>query len=144
MNPERYEELIVKVVDGVASPAEREELMAAVVADPARRAELDAHLALKAATDGWVARLEHDLVQDRWEARAPVRYERAIGVALLALGLALLTGWGLVELALDEGVPMPLRVGGAASVAGAVLLLFSVIRWRIATRRSDPYEEVIR
>ena len=65
MTEERLAELMVTVVDGVASPADREELMAFIADKPDLRRELDAHQALKAVTDGWVDRLELDLVEDR-------------------------------------------------------------------------------
>ena len=61
MNEERLAELLVKTTDGVASPAEREELMRHAVDHPEIQRELEAHLALKAVTDGWVARLAADL-----------------------------------------------------------------------------------
>ena len=65
MKEERFEELMVRVVDGVATAAERDELMNHAVSQPELQKELEAHMALKAVTDGWVDRLEVDLVEDR-------------------------------------------------------------------------------
>ena len=56
MKEERLEELLVKTTDGVASPAEKEELMRHVVQNPELQRELDAHLALL----GALARALHD------------------------------------------------------------------------------------
>ena len=144
MSPDRFEELMVKVVDGTASPAEKEELMAWIADKPELRQQLDTHRALKAVTDGWVARLEHDLVQDEWEARRGVRFERAFGLSLLLFGLLLLGGFGLVELVVDPEVPGVIKIGMVAGAVGTLALLVSVIRWRWATSQSDPYNEVIR
>jgi len=144
MNPERFEELMVKVVDEVASPAEREELMAYLVDKPELMEELEAQRSLKAITDGWVRRLEHDLAQDRHERSPLLRLERALGWTLLLVGIAILSGWGLTEAMLDPEVPVWARVGLGAGIAGTLVLLFSVVRWRLSTWKSDPYNEVIR
>jgi hypothetical protein len=101
-------------------------------------------MALKAVTDGWMKRLEHDLAHDEWESRRPVRFERAFGFGLVGVGMAVLSGWALVEFSLDPEVPFGVRVGVAAVAAGGLALLFSVIRWRRATAKADPYREVIR
>lgn len=144
MNEERLEALMVKVVDGVATPAEREELMAYLAHEPALRRELDAHLALKSVTDGWVKRLELDLAEDAHRKSLGFRLESAIGVSLFVVGLGLLTGWGFVELTLDETVPVAIRVGAGAMLAGSVVLLVAVIRWRLKMLPKDHYTEVIR
>lgn len=144
MSPDRFEELMVKVVDGTASPAEKEELMAWIAEKPDLRKQLETHRALKAVTDGWVARLEHDLTQDEWEARRVVRFERALGLSLLVFGLLLVGGWGIAEMAADPEVPAAIKIGTVAAAVGGLALLVSVIRWRWATSKSDPYNEVIR
>ena len=144
MKPDRYEALMTRVVDDVATPAEREELMTWLMDHPEERAELDAHRAIKAITDGWVERLEHDLVQDNWDKKALVRWERALGIFLVVVGISVLSAWGLVELMYDPGVPMLIRGSTGGLVAGSLLLLFSVVRWRLATHPKDPYTKVIR
>ena len=50
MNTQRYEELLVKVADAVASPAEREELASWIADKPELQVELDQHQALRAVT----------------------------------------------------------------------------------------------
>jgi ferric-dicitrate binding protein FerR (iron transport regulator) len=144
MNPERFEELMVKVVDEVASPAEREELMAYLVDKPELMAEFDAQRSLKALTDGWVSRLEHDLAHDRHERSPLVRVERVLGLTLFLVGVAILSGWGITEAMLDPEIPVWARLGLGGLISGTLVLLFSVIRWRLSTWKSDPYKEVIR
>lgn len=144
MTEERYEELMVKAVDGVASASERDELMRHLVAHPDRRRELDAQRALKALTDGWVARLEHDLAIDRHEASPGWRGGRLVGLTLLAAGGAALAGGVAWEIARDPEVPAWLLVGLGLGAAGLGTLLVSVIRWRWSTVSADPYTQVIR
>jgi ferric-dicitrate binding protein FerR (iron transport regulator) len=144
MNTERLEELMVKTVDGVATPAEKEELMSHVVDNPELRAELEAQQALKAVTDGWMSRLQADLAADRDRTSPTRRGVRGIGVTLLLVGLAILTAWAPVEMLLDESVPLWVKVGTGLASAGGLLLLFHVIQTRLFGGDNDPYDEVIR
>lgn len=144
MTDARREELMVKVADGVATPLEREELMADIAGDDELMRELEAHRALKATTDGWIERLKLDALEDA-AVRSPVaRAERAVGVSLVVGGTCVLGGFGLVELLLDPSAPLWVKLGTAAVLGGLALLLFSVVRWRLTTHAADKYKEVIR
>lgn len=144
MNEERFEELMVKVVDRTASPAEREELMDWVADKPELRSELEEQQALTASIDGWMSRLEADLQADL-ERKAPLgRLERGLGVALTLFGLAILTGWGFVEMAQASDVPLLVRVASLSTLAGGILLLVHVVRTRLLGGTEDPYDKVIR
>jgi hypothetical protein len=142
MTEERLAELMVKVVDEAASPREREELMRHVALHPALALELDQHRSLKAVSDGWVARLEHDLARQHHDDGPAVRAERAIGLTLLVAGIGVLSGFGLVELFLDPEAPGWLKLGMGMSTAGGITVLGSLIRSRL--RATDPYSKVIR
>ena len=144
LSEERLAELMVKVVDSVATPAEREELMQHVVDDPELQAEYESQMALKAVTDGWMSRLEADLAADR-DRNNPVRnVERGLGVALFVFGIAVLWGWGVVESLMDPTAPLPVKIGLGAFGAGSLLLLTHVVRVRFFSGARDPYSEVIR
>lgn len=144
MTEDRLFELMVTVVDGVASPADREELMAYIADKPELRRELEAHQALKAVTDGWVERLELDLVEDRMRADGTNTWINGAGVVLLLGSLGLLTGWGLVEAMVDESAPLVVRLAMGGLAASFLLLLVGGFRWWNATRKADRYSEVIR
>lgn len=144
MNPERLEELMVKAVDGIATPAETEELMTFLVDHPEHRAEFEQHRAIKAVTDGWVQRLEADLAEDQHAAGPLYAVERGIGWTLAIVATALLMGGGTWALFTDPEVPLWVSVGMGLGTAGFVVLLFSAVRWRLSTRKRDPYSEVIR
>lgn len=141
---QRLAELMVKVVDRVATPAEREELMAVVVEVPDLRAELESQQAFKAVTDGWMSRLEADLAADRDRTNPVRRVERGLGVALILLGIAVMWGWVWVQLLMDPTAPPPIRFGIGALASGGLLLLFHVVRLRWFSGEPDPYAEVIR
>lgn len=142
MREERLERLMVAVVDGVATPEERRELEAHLETRPDLAEELEAHMAIKSMTDDWVGRLDLDLAEDAH--RAGAKLDARIGVSLLLAGLAVLTGFGVVEALLEPEAPLWLRAGTGLSAAGSLLLLVAVIRWRLATWKSDAYKEIVR
>ncbi len=144
MNQERYEMLMVKVVDGVATAAEREELMAWVVDKPDLRSELESHQAVKAVTDGWVDRLMVDIAEDRVREGAGHRMGVGVGLGVLLTSVLVLLGWGVGQMFLQPEVPLVVQLGVAGSVLGFLVLLGVVIRQRLLTRKSDKYTEVIR
>lgn len=144
LHEDRLAELMVKVVDGVASPAETEELMSHVIDKPELRAELDGQRAIKATTDGWMARLQADLAADHDRTSTSRRGVRGLGVLLLLAGFAILTGWPLSELFLADDVPFWMKTGTALSCAGAILLTAHMIWTRFLSGTADPYDEVIR
>ncbi len=144
MNQERYETLMVKVVDAVATAAEREELMAWVADKPELRRELESQQAVKAVTDGWVERLMVDIAEDRVQDSGGQKLAMGLGLGALLMGVLVLTGWGLGSLFIDPEVPLVVQLGVAASTLGFLVLLGAVIRGRIITRKSDKYEDVIR
>lgn len=144
MNEARLEELMVKTTDGVASPAEREELMQYIVDKPELRRELEAHQAIKAVTDGWVDRLELDLVEDQMREQGHNRWINGLGLTLFVLSTAVLTGWGFGAGIMDDSAPLVVRISLGAMAASLVLLLAGGLRWRMAVAKSDKYTEVIR
>jgi anti-sigma factor RsiW len=144
MNEDRLEILMVKVVDGMATADERQELMSQLHGRPDLQVELDAHLALKATTDGWVERLALDRIEDAWTANPVQRVERVVGLTLVLGGVSVLTGFGLVTLLVDPTAPLWVKLGVSALVAGLSILMLSAIRWRLHTRKHDRYSEVIR
>ncbi len=144
MNQERYEILMVKVVDDVATPAEREELMAWVVDKPELRRELESHQVVKAVTDGWVERLMVDIAEDRVRESGGTKLGVGLGLGVLLTSVLLLAGWGIGALFLDPEVPLAVQLGVAGCTIGVCVLLGVVVRWRLATHKTDKYKDVIR
>ena len=144
MNPERFEILMVKVVDGVATPEEREELMSHVVQNDELQRELEEQRAIKAVTDGWVERLRLDLVQDTSLKSGGSKLEQGLGLMLLSVGFAVLLGFGLMEFAVDPEAPLWVKAGMFSMVAGTLVLIFHAVRVRLRTKKSDRYDDVVR
>lgn len=144
MKEDRFEELMVKVVDEVATGHEREELMAFLTDKPALRRELEEHQVIKAVTDGWVERLEHDLVQARYAQRAAPRMVNQAAAMLAVFGTLVLTGGGVSMMLATPDMPLWLQAGLVALAAGLALAFGSVVHWRVTTLRDDPYNKVER
>ena len=144
MTEERLAELMVKAADGVASPEDREELMAWVVDRPDLQRELEEHQALRAVTDGWMSRLEADLMEDRKRTGTGHRLLQGMGVAAVFAGLVLLTLYGPFEAVLDPEAPTALRLGFGLTFGGAIALLVYLGVHRISNLKNDPYNKVIR
>ena len=141
---ERLEALMVKVVDDVATPREREELMRYLMDHPVLRLELDEHLALKATTDQMVERLELDLAEDRHRNTKLSRAESTLGTGLVLGGAGVLAGVAASQLLLDPTVPFWVRAGAGLLTAGTTVLLGAAVHWRLHVRKHDRYTEVIR
>ena len=144
MTEERLAELMVRAADGLLPAAEQQELDRYLRDHPQLRADLEAHVQIKAVTDGWIARLDADLAEDRHQAQAMTRWEGRVGVGLLVVGLGVLMGFGLIEALMDPEAPLWLRGGLGFTVSGTLVLLFSVLRWRLATYQQAAYKEIIR
>ncbi len=144
MNDTRYEELMVKVADGAATSAEREELMAHVAGKPELQRELEQHQALSQVTEAWMARLEADLLVDRDQADPGRRLERHLGASLVLVGLVVLVVAGPLIALFDPEAPLAIRVGLGLGLAGSAVLILNAVRSRLAERQSDAYTEVIR
>ena len=144
MKEERLEILMVRVVDDVASPAERQELMSALSEAPEIRREYESHLALKATTDHLIERLEVDLATDEHQAKGSVNAEIALGWLLFFSGLALVLGFVVFHFLSTPGIPLPIRLGIAAMSAGGLMLMASAIRARIVVASKDRYSEITR
>ena len=144
MNEERLAELMVRAADDLVTPAEEAELAQHLRRHPELRQELDAHRRIRAVTEGWVKRLDLDLAEDVHNHDPRTRWEARIGLGMLFVGVGILSGFGLAEMMTAPDVPLWVRAGLGLTLSGTIVLLLSVIRWRLATRPHDAYKEVIR
>lgn len=76
------------------------------------------------------------------------RLERGAGWIVLAIGVALLGGWGLYHgiaaLLRADAIPVWIRAGILAVGFGLLLLLGSVVRERLYAERRTRYKHVVR
>ena len=144
MTEERLAELMVKTVDGIAQPAEKEELMAHIADKPDLYRDYETQMALKMTTDGWVERLALDAVQDAHEAQTLSTVERGLGSTLVLLGFSILIGGAMYTAVIDSDAPLFLRIGFPLLGTCSLLLLGSAVRWKLTTGKSDKYTEIKR
>lgn len=135
---------MMQKVDGVIAPEEDAALAAHVAQCAECRAELEAFTEHKQVTDLIRERLRYDAALDDYWKGVHNRLERGVGLALLVIGIGIVAGFGLFAALSDPSIPLALRVGIGATAGGGLILLISVIRWRLATAKKDRYTEVIR
>ena len=144
MTQPNIEELMVKVTDETASPAEREALMTHLVDHPELRRELEAHQALVAVTQGWVQRLNADLAEDRSAAQPISFWTQRLALVSMMTGLLGLIGFSIHQAFSAPDMPTWLTVAMGLFWVGSTLFFISALLWKLNTRKHDPYREVIR
>jgi len=148
MKCERYHLLITGYLDGELSPAEQTELIAHLEQCPACEGELRQHRKLKEITGLMQFKEPVDQVWEYYWANVYNRLERGVAWILLSIGGVLLLSYATYELVhelfLHEGVSWVVRIGVISLLVGFYALLASVIRERMAIRRSDRYEGIKR
>lgn len=136
--------LMMKRVDGVLGDGEEARLQGHVSGCDDCRGELGDFLEHKQVTDLIRERLQYDEALDHFWGGVHNRLEQRVGWSLVLIGVSICCGFGLVQLLMDPGVPAWLRIGTGAVGAGSLVLLASVVRWRLTTGGKDKYTEVIR
>jgi len=75
------------------------------------------------------------------------RMERSIGWVLLSIGVIVLLCYGAFELVesfiRDPGVALAAKIGVVALLVGAIVLFVSLLRERLAVRKSDRYSREV-
>ncbi len=136
--------LVMKKVDGVLDEEEARTLEAHLEGCSSCQSEAADFLEHKDVTDLIRDRLQYDKALDRYWGGVYNRLEQRVGWSLVLIGISILVGFGMVHLCIDPQVPLWVRIGVGTGSAGGLLLLASVIRWRIVTGRKDKYTEVVR
>lgn len=144
MNCEAAQTLMMKKVDGVLTPEEEGLLQEHLRGCETCSTELDDFLEHKSVTDLIRERLQYDEALDHYWGGVYNRLEQRIGWSLVIIGAGICIGFGLVQALVSPEVPTWLRLGLGTLGAGSLVLLISVIRWRLTTGRKDRYTEVIR
>jgi hypothetical protein len=148
MTEARWQELLMKVVDGVASESERQEFDQLLEADAALRDEYTAMLRIKETTDQMqYVEMPDSFWDDYWHG-IHNRLERGLGWTLLIVGAALIVGFVIFEFFrsffLDGSVSIILRLGVLIAILGTLVLLISVLREKLFARKRERYKEIVR
>lgn len=139
--------LLSAYVDGELEGADLARVEAHLAASAEARREVERLRAFNRATAG--LRLREAPPED-WEAfwaSAYNRGERSLGWLLLVVGVAAAGLWGLAQAALAvfaSELPLVVKLGLVTGAAGAFVLLVSVLRERLYTRRRTRYDDIVR
>jgi anti-sigma factor RsiW len=139
--------LLSAYVDGELEGAQRERVEAHLAVSAEARREVERLRAFKDLTAG--LRLREAPPED-WEAfwnSAYNRVERSLGWLLLVAGLSLAGLWGLAQVAVAvfaSTLPVVVKIGLMAGALGVLVLLVSVLRERVFTRRRTRYDDIVR
>ena len=146
-DPEQDGPLLSAYVDGELDDEHRELVDAWVAGEVRAREEVERLVRLKAFTDHLVLREAPREAWDGFQAKIYNRRERGLGWLLLIIGVAVVGGYGLLRLALTllaVAIPAVIRLGVFIAGAGLLVLLISVLRERLFTRKRDRYDDVVR
>ena len=140
--------LMMQALDDELSAAQRAELDRLLADDECLRAEWEKLRKVKEVTETMDYRNPpQEIWQDYWVSVFN-RFERGLGWTLVSVGAAVLVGyalWHQVQSVLaDSGMPAYLKIAIFAVLMGGIILLLSVAREKLFTRRHDPYKGVQR
>jgi anti-sigma factor RsiW len=146
---ERARALMMAAIDDECSPAERRELEELAGRDPALGAEWAAMTRVKEATTTMMLRQPAEETWDRYWMSVYNRTERKVAWLLVGFGILVLIAWSLWHAvpAIAESllgatdIPLVVRAAVVALLTGSALLIVSVVREQLSTRRSDTYDK---
>jgi anti-sigma factor RsiW len=139
--------LLSAYVDGELDAEGLARVEAHLAASAEARAEVERLRAFKHLTAG--LRLREAPPED-WETfwrNTYNRSERSLGWLLVIVGVALAGLWGLWQVALAVLVaelPVVVKGGILAGAVGSLVLLISVLRERLYTRKRTRYDDIVR
>ena len=146
MNCDEIKILLSGMVDGELDSDEKKKVSDHLVSCDACREEYAKLLKLKEVTDDMKY---FDLPDRLWAGYwhgIYNRLERGIGWILLSVGVILIlafAAWNFLQgFLLDESVPFYLKIGVSGLILGVIVLLVSIIRERLFSKKHDRYDEV--
>jgi len=147
-NRERARHLMMARLDGELSEPERAELDRLLAGDAELRDEWKRLAEVKEVTGAMTYQEPSAETWEHYWVSIYNRLERGVGWVLVSLGVTVLVAYGVwhavLNLLADTHVPGFIKVGIFATALGAILLLVSVIREKLFTRRGERYDEVER
>jgi anti-sigma factor RsiW len=145
--PQQDGPLLSAYVDGELDREHRDLVERWLAGDPRVREEVDRLVSLRSFTDQLVLREAPAEAWEDFHAKVYNRGERSAGWILLLVGIAVVGGFALLRLALvllAAAIPVVVRLGVLLAGAGLLVLLISVLRERLFTRKRDRYDDVVR
>jgi hypothetical protein len=147
MQDEEIQQLMMKVVDGVASREEEEALTEAIRGNERWEAELRAFRKIKEVTENMKFKELPDSYWSGYWMDVYRRTERAFGWILLSIGLMIILGFfaymGLSRFYANPTISVVLKVGVSFAVMGGIIMMGSVARERLFARKHERYEKEV-
>jgi len=145
---ERFFYLAERHLQGNITPDERSELKDILDSNPALRKELSEQEKIKEVINKMQLKNPSREFWDKYWQNTYNRAERSIAWLLIISGAAVVLTYAAIEAAeqfiQNTETPWILKLGIAALVAGAVILLVTVIREKFFSYKKDQYKEIQR
>ena len=147
MNDEEIQTLMMKIVDGVASPGEEQALRHAIQGDEKWETELRAFRRIKEVTDGMRFKELPDSYWSGYWTNLYRRLERGLGWMLLSTGAVVLLAFagtiGLSRFYSDPAIHIVVKIGVSLAGLGCIIMMVSVLRERLFARKHERYEKEV-
>jgi hypothetical protein len=147
MEDEAIQQLMMKVVDGVASPEEEASLAEAIKGTERYEAELRAFKKIKEVTANMQFKELPDSYWTGYWKDVYSRTERALAWVLMSIGLMVILGFsaymGLSQLYSDPKVSVVIKFGVSFAVVGGIIMIVSIVRERLFARKHERYEKEV-
>lgn len=147
MKDEEIQQLMMKAVDGVASPEEELAIAEAIRGNEKWESEFRAFKKIKEVTESMQFK---ELPDSYWEGYWQGIYrrtERAFAWILMSIGLIIILGYsafmGLSSFYADPGVSMMVKVGVSVAALGVIIMMVSIGRERFFARKHERYDEEV-
>ncbi len=148
VDAERARRLMMAALDGEISPEERSELDTMLEANSEIREEWEQMNRVKEVTSAMALREPPEEIWGEYWTSVYNRTERGIGWLLVSLGSIVLLAYGAwkwVEAVFQtDDLPLLPKVAILGVAFGLSILVVSVIREKLFTKKHDPYKEVQR
>lgn len=140
--------LMEKILDGSASAAEKAEFEQIMINEPEMKKEFEEQKHIKEVLKMVQLKNPTNEVWDGYWESIYNRLERSIAWLFIFAGAAVLLALGSYEAVetflADTQTPAVIKYSTAAVIFGIALLLFSIIREKLFTRKNDKYKEIQR
>jgi hypothetical protein len=145
---ERFIYLNEKYLDGDITTEEQTELDSILKADSGLKKEFEEQVRIKGVLRKMKLKNPSVEVWDSYWLGVYNRLERGLAWILVSIGAVILIGYGAYEavgkMLQDTSTPGFVKIGISALVTGGVILLLSIIREKLFTRKHDKYKEIQR
>jgi hypothetical protein len=147
MKDEEIQQLMMKVVDGVASPEEEQAITDSIRGSDKWESELRAFKKIKEVTENMRFKELPDSYWPGYWKDIYRRTERALAWILMSIGLMVVLGFsaymGLSQFYSDPGIGIVMKVGVSLAISGGIIMLVSIGRERLFARKHERYEEEV-